>query len=183
MDNITYMNSDITGAVSSVPVTESTSNEAYMSAQAQSEPEQEEVKPYTFRKLSSPDLFPMLKIISKIGIDELSTVFDGDLIKNLMNKAREETDAAADTEQATEKSQFVVGIGVAFKIANKILEHLPSCEGDIYSLLAGVSGKTVDEIKALDLDVFLEMIVDFICKDEFKNFFKVASKLHKRLAH
>ena len=180
---MTYFNEMNTGVDNSTPTAIKPVNEAYMNAQAQPEPEQEEVKPYTFRKLSSPDLFPMLKIISKIGIDELSTVFDGDLIKNLMNKAREETDAAADTEQATEKSQFVVGIGVAFKIANKILEHLPSCEGDIYSLLAGVSGKTVDEIKALDLDVFLEMIVDFICKDEFKNFFKVASKLHKRLAH
>ena len=35
-------------------------------------------------------------------------------------------------------------------------------------------------VKALDLDVFMEMLIDFVTKEEFKSFFKVASKYIKQ---
>ena len=38
---------------------------------------------------------------------------------------------------------------------------------------------TLAEIKALDAAVFFEMVMDFIMKDEFKDFIKVVSRLFK----
>ena len=128
----------------------------------------ENKKMYTFRKLTSSDLFPMIKIISKIGLDELSEVFDSDKIK-----------ALADSNRGTENANFNVGFGVVLQLANKILENLPKCEKEIFALLASVTGMKVDDIRNLELDIFLEMVIDFIMKDEFKNFFKVASKYIK----
>ena len=37
----------------------------------------------------------------------------------------------------------------------------------------------IEEVKDLDLAVFTEMIIDFVQKDDFKDFFKVVSKLFK----
>jgi hypothetical protein len=37
------------------------------------------------------------------------------------------------------------------------------------------------DLEQLDLAVFAEMILDFVTKEEFKDFFKVASKFVKRL--
>lgn len=187
MENMTYFNEMNTGVDNSTPTAINPVNEAYMNAQAQ--PEQvampvavEEQKPYVLRKLGAPDLFPMIKIISKIGIDELSTVLEGNFIQSIINDVRVK-DAEQDAEQGEKKSSgdlFQIGVGIALKLANKILEHIPSCENEIYMLLGNVSGLGVEGVKALDLDVFLEMIIDFIMKDEFKNFFKVASKYIKQ---
>lgn len=191
MDNMTYMNNENTGASNCAPSTETASNEAYMNAQAQPTQVVEAVeapKPYTFRKLNSTDLFPMIKIISKIGIDELTQVLDTNFLQNIVSKVRTEqaekfeavegTEQVEQTEQAEKPADnvFLIGMGIALKVANKILEHIPSCENEIYTLLGNVSGMGSAKVKELDLDVFLEMIMDFIMKDEFKNFFKVASK-------
>lgn len=189
MENMTYMNNENAGVGNSTPIPANASNEVYMNAQIQ--PEQvvtpvsvEETKPYSFRKLSAPDLFPMIKIISKIGIDELSTVLEGNFIQNIINDVRakdaEQTEQIEQGEKKSSGDLFQLGVGIALKIANKILERIPSCESEIYMLFGNVSGLGVEGVKALDLDVFLEMIIDFIMKDEFRNFFKVASKYIKQ---
>lgn len=135
---------------------------------------QERIKPYTFRKLNSTDLFPMIKLIAKIGLDELTEVFEGDAVKQLIERV-------GSKEKAAQGREIVVGVGVALKLVNKILEHIPCCEAEIYTLLSRVSGMGVEELKNLDLDVFMEMLLDFIMKDEFRDFFKVASKYINRL--
>lgn len=186
MENMTYLNNANLGVNDSTPTTENASNEAYMSVQTQTE-QVELLKPYTFRKLNSTDLFPMIKIISKIGIDELATVLDGNFVQNIMNDVREKNKQAEQSKENAEQSDkksssdlFQIGVGIALKLANKILEHIPSCENEIYMLLGNISGMGADAVKELDLDVFLEMIMDFVMKDEFKNFFKVASKYIKQ---
>lgn len=140
----------------------------------------QEPRPYTFRKLNSADLFPMIQIISKIGIDELTQVFEGDYIKNLLETKESASENAG---QEKNESYLLVGAGIALKVANKILEHIPSCEYEIYTLLASVSGMKVEEVRNLDLDIFMEMILEFIAKEEFASFFRVASRYISRLVN
>lgn len=148
-------------------------------------PETEE-KPYKFRKLNSTDLFPMIKVISKVGVDELIRAFDDEVVSEIRD-AREQGEAEQKSSETDEKllqkedTYFLVGVKIALKVANKILERLPSCEQEIYLLLAGVSGMTVKEVKNLEINVFMEMILDFVTKEEFADFFRVASKYIKRL--
>ena len=132
-------------------------------------------KPYTFRMLGAPDIFLMAKIIKQIGIKEFKACFESDgintLIKNASNEAK---------EQGKETNIVSVGVGVALELADVILGNLPKCEADIYQMLSQTSNLTVDEIKAPgNATMFLEMLIDFIKKEEFKDFIKVVSKLFK----
>lgn len=177
--NIVHTEQNETVAENSTPTAETQSNNSCISSQGDSdtfEDQQieERVKPYTFRKLNSTDLFPMIKLITKIGIDELTEVFEGGTVKRIVESVTKK-------EKTVAGKEIIAGVGVALKLVNKIMEHIPLCENEIYTLLSRVSGMDVEQIKVLDLDVFMEMLLDFVMKDEFKDFFKVASKYIKLL--
>lgn len=128
------------------------------------------VKPYTFRPLEAPDIFPMFKIIKAIGINEFTACFEKDGIKNLI---------ASMTDENGDQMSSIVGISVVLEIADVIIGNLPKCENEIYQLLSQTSGMTVPKIKKMGMVEFVEMVIDFIKKDEFKDFIKVVSKLFK----
>ena len=128
-------------------------------------------KPYTFRRLSSADVFPMFQIISKIGINEFTACFEKDEIKGLI-------ESLSGVEEAKE-SASIVGISVVLEMVNVVFGNLPKCENDIYKLLSQTSNLSVNEIKKMDMVLFTEMVVDFVKKEEFKDFIKVVSKLFK----
>ena len=132
---------------------------------------EETAKRYTFRMLSAEDVFVMLRILGKIGIKELKGCFDGDSLEML----------AASFKGAGNNEKFLVGIGVSvgFDVVDIVLNNLPKCEKEIYQLLAQTAeGVTEAEIRA-DALLFMEMLVDFVKKDEFPAFIKVVSRLLK----
>lgn len=133
-------------------------------------------KPYMFRSLKSKDLFPMVKIISKIGLNELSAVLDKNTMQQLVNQAKNEAENNGDA------LAYLVGVDVITKIVNKVLEHLPDCQKEIYTLLSNTSNLSVQELEELELATFIEMVFDFVRMDGFKDFFKAASKCLKVLA-
>ena len=141
-------------------------------------------KPYTFRLLGAPDIFLMAKIIKQIGIKEFKTCFESDgiksLIQNMMMEQMEKKEEGAEEGAEEDANIISVGVGVALEIADVILGNLPKCEHDIYQLLSQTSNLSVEEIKAPGNAVmFLEMVIDFIKKDEFRDFIKVVLKLFK----
>lgn len=126
-------------------------------------------KPYTFRKLSTSDIFPMLKLLNKIGIKELK---ENESMKNVLFMFM----------GGTAKGKVDVnklGVDIFFELASIITECIPKCESELYSLLSVTSNLAVDDIKAQSPATTLEMIVDFIKKEEFGDFFRAASKLFK----
>ena len=127
-------------------------------------------KTYTLRGLTAEDVFPMLKIISGIGLKEFKSCFDSaelrDAIKN-MSQGKKEGKKEGETVDTT-----AVGLMVAADIASIIFANLPECKDDIYQLLSGLSGMEKKEIAELPMNVFLAMIVDVIKKEEFKDFFQ-----------
>lgn len=119
---------------------------------------------YTFRPLNSTDTFLLFKIIGKVGVNEFSACFEKDSVKQMMSKS----------ENAT-----MVGISVMLEVANVIIANLPKCETEIYQLLSNVSNLSVEEVKGLGFATFAEMVLDFVKKDEFRDFIKVVSKSFK----
>lgn len=119
-------------------------------------------KNFELRKLRTKGLFPMMKILSKIGIGEFKKCFELDDIKKAVGR---EADLGA------------IGIGVLLDAADVLLKNIGSCEKEIYSFLADLSGLSVKDIQELDMAVFAEMIVELIMRDEFKDFFSAVSKL------
>lgn len=144
-------------------------------------------KPYKLRKLSAKDISPMLKIIKKIDLRKLKNVFSeldmtdvSDMIKE--NQSEETQDVV--TENATinkiqeDKSEIFAKIGGAliFEAIPLLLDALDNCINDVNKLLASVANLELEEVEALDLDIYFNLIYDFINKEEFTGFMKVVSK-------
>lgn len=122
---------------------------------------------YTFRRLNSTDIFLVTKIIGKIGINDFAHCLEKDSVKQMIGNL---------TGTGAENATTVVGISVMLEIANVVIGNLSACEADIYQLLSNVSGLTVKRIKELDGVTFFEMVLDFIMKEEFRDFIKVVLK-------
>lgn len=125
-----------------------------------------------FKQLKSSDMFIMFKIINKIGLNEIKNQLEPKTIEKLV-------DSFKGKGKAKDKDSLIysVGISVTIEMANVIIGNLPKCEDEIYTLLSRVSGKSKKEISELDMVTFTEYIVEFVKKDEFKDFTKVALKL------
>lgn len=122
-------------------------------------------KKYELRALQSKDVFPMFRIISKIGVNEFKDCFATDAVKDAIANGKADLNA--------------VGVTVMFDIAGVVISHIADAEKDIYTFLSGLSGMSVKDLEALDMVTFFEMIVDVFKKDEFKDFIGVVSKLFK----
>lgn len=124
---------------------------------------------YELKTLTSKDMFPMFKIISKIGIKEFKSCFESDEVKKLASAAAkgENVDNAA------------VGMIIIMDIVSILVSKLPDCEDEIYSFLVGISDLKRKELEDMSMVEFTEMIIDVIKKEEFADFIGVVSKLFK----
>lgn len=130
-------------------------------------PEPEEGKSYALRNLEARDVFLMSKILGSIGIKEFRQCFNSEDVKKLSS--------AENTEDVIEN----IGITVMFDIAGIILDNLPACENHVYKFLASLSGMKENWIESMPMNTFVEMIIDVIQKEEFKDFMKVVSRSFK----
>ena len=145
-------------------------------------------RPYKLRKLQAQDIPAFAKIIGKIGIDELISCYGDDDItelllklknrKNVLGEAEPDAQRLAGEEAETKATgdEWVMGIAVATRIANKLLQNLDQCMGDVFGLLSRISDMTQEEVAELDLDVFAMMITDVITGNNIVNFIKAAIK-------
>lgn len=137
-------------------MTETTNNVAEMTTEG-----------IALRKLEAKDIAPMASILSKIGMKEIKSCFNPDDLQELASGKN------------TEEAAAVVGFTVVFDIASVILGNYEKCQDDIFRFIAGLSGKSKEDIAKLPLDTFFELIIEIVQKEEFKDFFKVVSKLFK----
>lgn len=158
-------------------------------------------RPYSLRKLQARDIPVFAKIIGKIGIDELVSCYGDEDFTELLRKLKvrkkilgeadpvgqdvlKQTDADENPDDEGEEEAkagvkddaWVMGIAVATRIANKVLQKTDRCMDEVYSLLGGLSGLSSEEISMLDLDVFLQMIMDVITGNNIANFIRAAIK-------
>lgn len=127
-------------------------------------------KPYAFRRLSAEDMFLMFRIIGKIGVKEFKSCFEGEALEAMVSAFK-----GADEK---EKALTAVGVSVGFEALDILMNNIPKCEKEVYKLLAQTSTLDEDVIKA-DAILFTEMIIDFVKKEEFPDFFRAVSKLFK----
>jgi len=156
-------------------------------------------KPYRLRKLQARDIIPFAKIIGKIGIDEMISCYADDdftaLLVKLKDRKKQVSSAAdpggqksvekhgiekfpATTEDPEKKNAdaFVMGAAVATRIANKILLKMDCCMNDVFEFLGGLSELSKEEVGNLDLEIFLQMIMDVVTENNMVNFIRAAKK-------
>ena len=119
-------------------------------------------KSFELRMLTSQDIFPVCGIIRKIGFKEIKEVFSN---PELIELAKGGT---ASIES--------IGFGITLDLAGVLISNLPACEKELYAFVSSVSGRKVDELRAMSMADFLEIVVAIIRKDEFRDFFRVARR-------
>lgn len=132
--------------------------------------ETEQPKKWKFRQLKGTDIFLMLPVLKKIGINNLRKTISGDIIKDIVADKKGES-----YDKQVEAATF----GAMLEFAQVLIEGLDGCEEQLFKLLANTSNLTVEEIGELDLVELPLMIIDFVKKDEFKDFLKVAQSYIK----
>lgn len=119
---------------------------------------------FTIRPLKSTDIFPMAKILNKMGVGQLKQVLEGDTVTALFRGGK-------DTK--------AIGTAVAIDLAGLLLSNLPSCETEIYNFLSSVTGIKTTDLRETSMADFAEMIIAVCKREEFTDFIGVVSKLLK----
>lgn len=125
-------------------------------------------KNYPLRDLEADDIFIMVNIINKIGIKEFKTLLVSDEIRGAVNDVRENKGANEE-----------VFVSVALDVASILLSNIGKCKGDIYDLLAALTGLNAADVAKLPLKTFAGMIFELAKKREFADFFQGAAKFLK----
>lgn len=125
---------------------------------------------YEMRNLQATDIFSIVKILNGIGLKNIKEAIDFEEI-NKIRKGMTEDNASAITSQ--------VGVNVVMSIATVILENLPNIENDLYTFVGSVIGIKTKDVAKMDMGEFMDVLITIIQKEEFKDFFKRASKLIK----
>lgn len=146
--------------------------------------EKEEIitKPYELRRLTAKDIPLMLKILKKMNVKRFAQCFTNPEIQKLMSDISNKKETKnEEIEIDTEKQDITASVGgaVFFELMPLILDAISDCTLEVNELLASVAQTSVEEVNNLDLKIYISMILDFIKKDEFSDFIKVASKLIK----
>ena len=123
---------------------------------------------YAVNNFAEDDKYTMLNPYETVTVQEPK----GKKVKNIIFMF---TDAKA--RKALDPSKL--GLDIFLELACIITESIPKCEAELYGLLSMTSDLSVEQIKKQSPAVTFEMIVDFVKKEEFGDFFKVATKLFK----
>ena len=129
---------------------------------------------YNMRNLQATDIFSVVKILNGIGLKNIKESIDFEEI-NKIRKGMTEDNA----EDNSEKVYSQVGVNVVMSIATVILENLPNVESDLYNFIGSVIDMKAKDVAKMDMGEFMDILVTIIQKEEFKDFFKRASKLIK----
>lgn len=135
--------------------------------------EEQEQKKWEFRRLNAKDIFLMLPILKRIGINNIKNCFNGDIVKNVV---------ADNKSKAYDKQIEAAMYGAMLEFGQVLIEGLDACEDQIFNLLEKTSNLSRKEIEELDFAELPAMIMDFVKKDEFKDFLKVAQRFIKSAA-
>lgn len=133
-------------------------------------------KKYKFRELGSRDLFLMIKLVKKIGLNNFSELLKGDNIKKIVSQFTTDKDEDAESKEA---AYMQIGIALGLDFFQVVIERLDECEDVIYEILNKTSNMNLKDLYAMHPDEFIEMIYDFSQLEDFQKLFQKAVSLFK----
>lgn len=122
------------------------------------------VKQLKMRVLNGVDLFPMLKILSKVKVKAMVLDFI---------KKREEL--TKHSKELSEEDTKNIGMEVFADIIDTTMCNLDLAKDDINKLLAGLCDVSISQIENLSMMEYTNLLMDFFAKEELKDFFKCIS--------
>lgn len=117
------------------------------------------------RALIGKDLYLLTSIIGKIGIRNIMAVANTLEVKEVMQ----------DSESMSEDDlKDKIGTLIFYGIIDVILEKMEKCEDVISRLLSRLYDMPEAEVKKLDANEYLDMLIDVVKDEKFVDFFKRA---------
>lgn len=113
---------------------------------------------FNLRTLMYTDIMPMFNILSKVGFKDLKNKITPEMLKG-------------DTNQ--------IGFVILMALSESVLDNVQVCEEDLIAFMSSVAQMEPDQIRGMTMVEFTELFVAILQKDDFKDFFKVVSKLFK----
>lgn len=126
---------------------------------------------YTLRTPNSEDLFPAMKIVSKIGLSGII-----EKINDQKEKIDNMVKAAAEKEEKV--NLRAMGIMIAASAADMIFSKLPECKDELYAFVSSMTGLKVSELKTMSMANFTSIVIDILKNEEFADFFQVLLQLY-----
>lgn len=117
---------------------------------------------FELRPLTVKDMYPMCKIITKLGAREILKCFDSPAVQKAF-----EGEGRFDLES--------VGISVMGEMAVTVMEHLELVGDDLCKFLSSVSGIEVNG--ETRLPKFAGLVISLFKHEDFKDFFSEVSEL------
>lgn len=131
-----------------------------------------EEKPYKFKELGFDDIFPMMALINKIGLEKVLGLMENKAIFNLI-QGKKPMKMDEEGNEVIDQDEYVKQVGIAVvAIIQLVLSSFKDCRNELYEVLSTASNLTFEEVSKLPLKHVSPMIVDFIKKDDFKDFFQ-----------
>lgn len=124
------------------------------------------------RNLQATDIFLIVKILNKIGYEKIRKEINVDEIMSVREKL-------STTDDEKKKTSLIAeyGVNVVMSVLGILLENLPLIEQDLYNFVGSVAGIKAKDVAKMDINKFLDLLIEIVNKEEFKDFFKRASKL------
>ena len=129
---------------------------------------------YEMRSLQASDIFSVVKILNGIGLNNVKEAINIEELNSIRKRITEDN-----SDDNSDKVYSQVGVKVVMSVATVILENLPKIENDLYTFVGSVIGIKTKDVAKMDMGDFMDLLITIIQKEEFKDFFKRASKLIK----
>lgn len=126
------------------------------------------------RKLQATDLFTMVKIINGIGLKNIKDNIDLAELDDIRKRLKDD-----DSKENSEELLSKVGMKIVTSVVGTVIENLPKVEKELYDFCGNVAGIKPKDVAKLEIGEFIDLLIAIVTKDEFKDFFKRASKLIK----
>lgn len=139
------------------------------------------------RTLKSADLWQMVRVLRKFDIQSAAQSVDRDLLKKSRYKVP--TMMADGKEVPMPESKWTKGQKKAVEDAREakdaltwqvlgiLMENIGSCEAEVNQLLATGCGATAEEIRNMEANEYLDLIVQYFTREDFADFFMHAFDL------
>lgn len=143
---------------------------------------------FVLRELKAPDVWQMTRVLKRMNIAGVRDAIDADLIKKADFKAPTMYDADGNVvllpvdkwtaaqkkaaQQAKEASD-----ALTWQVLGLVMDNIGACEADVNKLLAMGCGCDVSDIANMDADAYLDLIVQYVTREGFSDFFTHATRL------
>lgn len=141
--------------------------------------------PAIINGIMAEDAFILASVIGKIGVSEVVSTTDGEMMKALSYRPPMKMDENGEMvplqeEEWTEAQQRVALHAVTKqsefydKLFQTVMTHFRDCKDEIFELLARSTGLPVKKIEEMSGKAFVSLVYDYISREEFVDFFTEA---------